>query len=148
MIDPLVVWAAGFFDGEGCVLLARMRPRTPQSAVSLRLGIAVAQKVREPLDTLAQRWGGTVRLSHESRTNRHADAYDWRLHGAAAVVFLRDVRPYLRVKHRQADVGIAYGMTIGEGRRVGKRGVPAGLAAMRERLFIELRALNRRGRAV
>jgi hypothetical protein len=145
--DPFIAWAAGFFDGEGCVLLARMRPSGASNVGTLRLGIAVGQKVRDPLDALAERWGGTVRQLAEPRTDRHADKFDWRLYGTAAVAFLRDVRPYLRVKHRQADIGIAYGATIGRKGVTWRYGLPPEIVVARERMLVELRLLNRRGRA-
>lgn len=136
-----VAWTAGFFDGEGCVMIQGL------SSGSLRLGVALGQKVREPLDAVAARWGGTVRVSRESRSNRHATMYDWRLHGRHAVVFLEEVRPFLLVKAAQADVAIAYGATLCRTRNdYGVKGMPAEIVARRLELQAEIRHLNRRGR--
>lgn len=103
---------------------------------NLRLSVSLSQKVAE---------GGTVRMYREARTNRHADMYDWRIHGRAALAFLQDVRPYLVVKARHADVGIAYGATLGLVYR-GPRPMDPGVCDHRIALFDELRALNRKGR--
>jgi hypothetical protein len=135
VLDPIVPWAAGFFDGEGCVLVVQL------STGSLRVGIDVTQIDRRPLDALAERWGGRVGSFDRKRVGTRV-AHKWRLHGREAQAFLADVLPFLRVKRAVALLALSFPMPAYT--RGGDRLRPE-ITAERERIRIEVRALNRRG---
>lgn len=131
-MDEQAAWAAGFFDGEGCVLVVKL------ATGSLRLGVDVSQIDPRPLIELQARWGGTLTSFDRKRKGTRA-AHRWRCHGELAQAFLRDVRPYLRVKAEVADLGLRY--------PIGSRGTKVSLADGIERAAIReaVRILNRRG---
>lgn len=112
--DLFTAYAAGFFDGEGSVILHR------SSRVSLRgqdnhsryhLRITVTNTHLGALQLLKERWGGGI---HNSRTSTHRVAgttrivYWWSVNSRQAATFLRDVLPFLVVKQEQARVGIYF----------------------------------------
>lgn len=131
MEPTFVAWAAGFFDGEGCVLIVRLATGTH------RIGVDVAQVDRRPLDALAARWGGAVDLYGAGRPG-HRPAHHWRLSGAAALAFLAEIRPYLIVKAAVADLALTYPL--------GGRGVRVtpDVHVIREEIFRRIRAHNDR----
>lgn len=89
-------YAAGFFDGEGCVHIAR----------NVRV-ILAGCFCPGLLDQFAQRWGGTVRRASWSNRSRRPGVR-WEITGTAAVSFLRDVADHLIEKREQALAAIEY----------------------------------------
>lgn len=126
----VVAWAAGFFDGEGNV----------RYDTEGNLHVGAAQTTHRPLFELQRAFGGTVR-DRPSPVAGHRHQWFWRLSGRNAVEFLRMVRPYLRVKDRQADLAIA---ALARPHRRGRSLTDAERAERRE-VHIEMKALNQRG---
>ena len=94
--EQLVAWAAGFFDGEGSVIIT-LRYRKRDAAYQR---IAVTQKVKEPLLRLQMLFGGPIRK--EKRISpRHADMFVWYARNYVAIAALDEIAPYLIVKHGQ-----------------------------------------------
>lgn len=92
-------WAAGFFDGEGSILIMNPSPKT-----GFRLRISCAQKIhRRPIDKLQSIWGGIIR--EDSRK-----IFTWKASGRQAMEFLQDILPYLNltVKNEQAAIAIEF----------------------------------------
>lgn len=130
--DPTVIaWAAGFFDGEGCVSVGR----------DGHLAVTASQVVPDPLFALSDAFGGTIRGAKAVEPNRQ-DQWQWRTNGEGARRFLVAVRPYLRVKGRQADLAFEL-MALPRARGLS---ITPAVAVERERIFQAVRALNRRGR--
>lgn len=98
----LVAWAAGFFDGEGCVYGYESRAGAHGR---FQFGIRVAQTTPEPIEELQRTWGGTVRVA-TPRNTRHQTQWWWSIQGRDAAAFLEDVLPHLRVKFRAAQAAI------------------------------------------
>jgi hypothetical protein len=92
-----VIWAAGFFDGEGCVSIVR-RPK--RDKVYHWLDISAYQNHRAPLEELQCLFGGSVRPE--------AGGWKWRACGPTAGDALREMLPYLRVKHTQAEIAVPF----------------------------------------
>src|SRR5262245_7393469 len=98
-----VIWAAGFFDGEGHISLS------PASNGSYNVAIVVGQKSLKPLLMLQKRWGG--------RITPNGTVFNWQINRKELVkAFLDDVRPYLYLKDTQADVMYEYLRLTGHGR--------------------------------
>lgn len=100
-----LAWAAGFFDGEGCIIGVRTSsPRGPQYVLTVTVG----QVDRRPLDYLAELFGGGVRLQ-KSATETTQQLHVWSVSDGYARNFLKSVRPYLRVKGERADLALRSG---------------------------------------
>lgn len=95
----VVLYAAGFFDGEGCVI-AQSRDH-PNGRL---IRCSTAQNDRRPLDYLASFFGGNVVLVH----NKYNGSHNWVVNGVAARDFLQAIYPYTIVK--RADIKSAFEM--------------------------------------
>ena len=109
-------YAAGFFDGEGSVILEYHTSARQKSW--WRVTATVGQNDRRPLDLLADRWGGVV----SERSLPHGLFYEWRIHTRQAAQFLRDIRPWLIVKAEQTDILLEFQSKIGKS--PGVKGLP------------------------
>lgn len=96
-----ICYAAGFFDGEGSVLIQK-----PGRTCSYRLRVSASQTTVEPIEWLRQRWGGSVRI-RKAKENRKT-VWEWAITTQLALKFLTDVRPFLLVKREQADIAIEF----------------------------------------
>jgi intein-encoded DNA endonuclease-like protein len=94
-------YAAGFFDGEGSVLLD-VRDETSYS-----LRAKVSNTNFEILELLATKYGGSI-SSHGSRKLRHKLAKAWRVSDKKAVAFLLKIQPFLVVKKEAVRVALQY----------------------------------------
>lgn len=99
MID--IKYAAGFFDGEGCV---GIYPREGRHNTHHRLRTSVAQKNPAILYRLEERWGGY--LTGGQGTSQVC--YRWNLGPRGSEIFLREIEPYLTQKRAQAKLALAF----------------------------------------
>jgi hypothetical protein len=141
MIAPTAqdcAWAAGFFEGEGSVMIVARPPARVLAALITDL----SQVDREPLQWLRDRWSGTI----PPGLRQHAGGrpfFRWRLRGPRAAKFLCDVRPVIvrPLVQRRIDLALAFQAqkTITWENRTPEY-------AARQRQFIAaMRALNGRG---
>lgn len=104
MISPQ--YAAGFFDGEGCVSIT-VRGKWRQ--VSLRVTIVNTEAAI--LSAFHVQWGGSIprpRTSLTAETRGWKPFRQWVLNGHAAMAFLSEIRPYLRLKCGQVDLAFEF----------------------------------------
>lgn len=137
-------YAAGFFDGEGSVMIMA---GSTKWKTQLRLIVSVAQVHLEPLEWLRDRFGGTLRQRWVHKTNRRIP-YEWTACGAEAASFLEAIRPYLVLKAPHAELAAQFRATVQP--RKGGVVVPLSPAIIEQRASLRLRmkALNRRGTQV
>ncbi len=120
-----VAWAAGFFDGEGCVYGGEGLQKGGYRRFTF--SVTVSQTRPEPLEALRRAWGGAIHTS-APRNPRHQPQWHWGIRGAAAGRFLSDILPYLRVKEDVARAAIPclanvhkHGMRFTEAELLGRR---------------------------
>lgn len=125
MID--LVYAAGYFDGEGCITVMRAPvrrvssrraddySRPPQECVSSYpvLRVKVSSCDYESLCVFPPLFGGKVRnvSKHYKGRNGH-QMYSWAVQSQRALDCLQKMLPYLRAKKPQAAV-VLDGWTVG-----------------------------------
>lgn len=100
--EQQVIWAAGFFDGEGCVCIIK-----PYSHTTHTLRLQVAQTKIEPLLRLRELWGGNIQAIKRQQLT-HANAYLWVAASRLAERPLKEMLPYLLVKREQAQLGLEF----------------------------------------
>ena len=106
-----LAYAAGLFDGEGCVQFTRCR-----SWIHPR--ILVVNTHRGVLEDLQHQFGGDIN-SLRHRRPRWKSSWMWRLNGGAAVRFLDRINPWLVIKARHAHTVFAWNaIRVGSGHRV------------------------------
>ncbi len=133
-------YAAGIIDGEGCVSLSRRKKYLTPT-------VQVKNTRFDLLQWMKTRWGGSIYINHESRTNRKPCGV-WSVAGQKAINVLRDVQLYLIVKAEQAKVVLALPRWYTSERdalgRIKGTLTPERLQE-NERLVADIRRLNRRG---
>lgn len=92
------VYAAGFFDGEGYVAVAKTRAKTMVTGYAHSIRVTVGQKNQDPLYWLRERWGGTIYYYPQ-----HKSAAEWMIFSEVARRFLTDIQPFLIVKKAQVN---------------------------------------------
>lgn len=104
-LDPArAVWAAGFFDGEGCVGFGRVKSGSDFLVVS----VPQRAPVREPLNVFKDLFGGTIYEYHVKTNVAEADMLRWQVTGFHAGGVLGSLLPYLVVKREQAELAIQW----------------------------------------
>lgn len=110
--DTDLAWAAGLFDGEGCVN-AHWSPPSQEGSFgrSVALDVQVVMTDERPIQRLAALFGGRVRTYKASSSDGRPlrMRFAWYRHGRHAVAFLVAVLPYLIVKREVAEIGIELG---------------------------------------
>ena len=131
-----LAYAAGIIDGEGCVTLKLYPYRTYPALAAL---VRVAMCDLAPLRKLKSLFGGSINMIPEKPPRRKQWA--WTIQTLQARKCLSSLRPWLIVKHKQAD--IILGLTwLKSG---GAHGRSYGLAKEREIALRLIRKYNKRG---
>lgn len=97
------IWFAGFFDGEGCVHIRNPIPSQPGWVLTMSLANSGIDALRYAHSVMG---GG---LTDRPRQKAHyRDQMRWSTSCDDALAVLLAIRPFLRVKHLQADLGIEF----------------------------------------
>lgn len=95
------IWAAGFFDGEGCVNMTRATKSGHVKAQAI-----ISNCELSVLEWYRLHWGGAIYASRPG--TQRQPAFQWQLSEARMTPFLEDVRPFLKIKTPQTDNCLAY----------------------------------------
>jgi hypothetical protein len=156
--EILLAWQAGFFDGEGCVeLRAHRYNKTATSAVttgqgrfgpktvrgsSYTIGSCITQKEREPLVSFRDEYGG---LLYDYQV-KGITYWRWVITTDSAVRFLEAILPYCILKAPRIRLAVEFHKKMKVwNAEYGRRGYPDFVLEERERYFLEMKALNKRG---
>lgn len=102
MTSADLAWAAGFFDGEGCVHISRLTH--PRYGSRHALKISVAQKRHKLLRAFQQILGIEGSIEDYEKGNCAHLIYG----GMKAAAVLELLLPYLRGKKEQAEIAIGF----------------------------------------
>ena len=120
-----IAWAAGFFDGEGCISAktAYLKSRKSRGRILIaNLSVSVVQREIEPLLEFQKMLGGVLRL------NRNKTGFPiWVLefYGEKAMLMLEVIQPHLIVKWAQADLALTMKDTFHQGIRLTQKEIQA-----------------------
>ena len=104
VIGVEAAYAAGLFDGEGCVHIA---PYVKRGRDYHRLYVILTNTYLPVLKWAQSRWGGYLQQV-EATTLRHRVAFHLRFTEGYAEPFLKCILPYLIIKKAQAQIGLAF----------------------------------------
>lgn len=125
-----LIWAAGFFDGEGYIRVAKA---SPGRAVG-HLKVNITQVIREPLELFRELFGGGIYTAPRGSASRqHADR--WEAVSATAARALEAMLPYLVVKREHAEIALAYQALVIPRRRPVPEDVLQAREVQRQRLI-------------
>lgn len=105
LADLEASYVAGFFDGEGSISILCNSPKSGKPP-SHTLHVRIVNTNPVVIDWLKQKTLGTVAL--RQRTNGHRNIAELILCGKKAEQFLIAIEPFLRIKHEQAKIAIAF----------------------------------------
>ena len=101
-------YAAGLFDGEGCVRIAKSQAKKKAKSPQYSLIVKVTQKDGRVMDWLKGNWGGTVLIMHKTNNQDENFRYDWFLNHNNAAKFLKDILPFLKIKKEQTQLALRF----------------------------------------
>ena len=139
MTEIELAYLAGFFDGEGSVVLY---PERRAKRGSWKMIIEVRNVDKLSIELFHVAFGGSVKPILSENPN-WKDYWAWTCEARLAETALRAMLPYLRLKRERVLVALEYRSTVRQGR-------PYYTDAERQnqtRLALLLRKLNKRGRA-
>jgi len=125
-------YAAGFFDGEGCVMVMKSQGHLPRPNYSLK--VAITNTDLEVLREFQQKWGGYV-YQMQSKTKSR---WQWQIARPGIVRFLEAVYPYLYSKKEQVEIALSYNEIVPKSNR-GRGSLSDEQLAMREGFYLALR---------
>lgn len=108
---PDLAYAAGIIDGEGCITIAKSPVYRNRRQLNPQYQLRVAVVMTDPsaCKWLHEKWPGGFSCLHPERYNSRArKTYAWNLTANKAASFLGAIRPFLKIKHRQAMVAIQF----------------------------------------
>lgn len=101
------LYAAGFFDGEGSVVIVRHHDH--RKRYRYRLAIIVNNTVLLPLEWLCDRWGGKVYKFRPPGIGFRSQSWQWQINTKdRQAAFLEDLRPYMKIKGPATDNALAF----------------------------------------
>jgi hypothetical protein len=132
-------WMAGFFDGEGSIIIERRNPRPSQGNPSPRyiLRACATNTVYSALEPFKMYFGGQL-IKTKLGTNR--PLYLWVSSSRLAMKFLETMLPYFRIKQKQAELGIFFQKKLRH--QGGNAPLPQIYLAERERIRQAIQELN------
>jgi hypothetical protein len=109
-----LAYAAGFFDGEGCVSISFSHPnvRNRRTTPIYTLVVKVSNTNKAILEWLQSAFEGSI-VEHHSRKEKRVGtiwntAWAWKANGNIATKFLELILPYLKIKQRSATLAIEF----------------------------------------
>ena len=98
-------YVAGFLDGEGSVSL-NITGKKPSNRQQVSFPVKCSNTDEKIIRDLREQYGGSVSAGRP--LPKHQPFWVWTIQGAAAAALLREIRPFMRIKHRQADLALEY----------------------------------------
>ena len=95
--DTDLAYIAGYFDGEGCVLING----------TSTIQITIVNTYKPTLEWLKSLFNGSVSERYIQK-EVHRVSYSWQLSGNNACIFLETLLPFLREKKKQAELAILF----------------------------------------
>lgn len=147
MDDITLAYLAGFVDGEGSIAIGISRQRTSKGGKLKRrwyLRFSVHQLDPRPLRMLLGRFGGSLRQHGYKKMPEKRRLYEWVASSDMAYRAIKELRPYLVVKDQEADLAIRFQETLVTRNLPRRAPLSEEEQAMRESLYLGLRALKKR----
>ena len=142
--ENMVAYAAGLFDGEGCILITHYKFLRGRNCCRWRMSAFITNTNPRPLILCKQLFGGSVFSKIKSAPEKnHRAQWKWEVHSRAGFNFLKKILKYSIIKKDEIIKALEFGSTIHE-KRGGKRQLSNEDTAHRHAIKKELSDLKRR----
>jgi len=98
-------YIAGFFDGEGSVIVRMAHHKNGK--LSYELNISIGQNTLDVLKFIQSKFGGRIANPNYGHI-KQKHCPDLRMESIRASIFLETILPYLRIKNKQAELAIMF----------------------------------------
>ena len=142
-----LIYMAGFFDGEGCVVISKVNLKNPNyKSPRYVLEVSAYNCDKPVMDWITTTFGGSSRLRVRPREKWYwKTSYGWKITSNKAVPFLEAILPHLKVKNRQAELGIRFQKEIMQSQRGQRNKLTTEELEDREKLHRLMVKINNRG---
>lgn len=140
------IWAAGFFDGEGHASIVKNKKGKVRKNNSYVLEAGVANTEVSLVEPFLQEFGGHIGVDTHDRWKT---CFKWKASARKAAKFLSFVEPYVRDPRRREIIALALRFQAHQHHKFPGQTGEASLEyrAEQERFWLQMRELNRRGKA-
>ena len=146
VMDTEYAWAAGFIDGEGTITIKRYKSQYTVKKIHYQPYVSASQANHvghyKAIKRMQKLFGGSLCI-YKAKPPK-LEYLSWSVVSRDAVACLKKIRPYLQIKNRHADILLSYYEKAGK-KAKGYRLTDNELAE-REKLWIELRSINQKGK--
>lgn len=143
--DDFLAYAAGVIDGEGWIGVIHHHTTKYPSAFLPSVQVEMSMKALPVLNALYSNFGGQVKVNR-AKSGSQSSTAAWRVHGEPTGCVLRRIRPWLRLKRRQADLVIEATQDRSlEKNAAGRRVWTSARVEMWRRVTQQIRELNAKG---
>lgn len=140
MNKEIIIYLAGFTDGEGMIAVSK-RGRTDRFSPSYEGRLFVGNTSEAAMSLYVKTFGGGITPS-KKQTKGGKTYYNWWIYGVPMVKALEAMLPFLQVKKQEAKLVIALQKRIREhSKKIGERVNPQELEA-REELYQQIKKLT------
>jgi len=137
-------WAAGLFDGEGCIYVARQTFKDGRRRPNYRLSLNICQTHLQTLEEFEWAVGLQGNLaSPKPQQKQNRVCYSLNYHGLAAIIVLHRLRQYLRRKGSQCQLAMDFQTQCEIHTHFGPKGCPEELWEMREWYFARMQSIKK-----
>lgn len=138
-----LAWAAGFFDGEGCISIVRQRYKDPKRQSTYRLKICVSQTNKRSLEEFEWIVGLRGRIvEQKAKGKARRSCYHLIYESLASAVVLRRLQPYLRRKREQCEIALDFQMQCDIHTHFGPKGCPKRIWELRRAYFDRMQTIK------
>lgn len=137
--NTVKAYTAGLIDGEGSI---QINPSAGNNNKKFwGLTVQVSSCSLETLQEMQQIWSiGKVTSWTPNKGTAKQQSHNWRIYSEQCEYLLRMVLPYLRIKHKNAEIALEFRKVCGFQRG----GITPEIREQRLKLALELRELNRK----
>jgi len=138
-------YMAGILDGEGSIIIAKIKPAIRRRTINpqYKLIVAASNTCLSLLEWIQENFGGEIRLRPCSSLGTKP-VWQWRILHQRAADFLQQVLPYLKIKDKQAEEAIKFQEFKRQTKRgYGRKTKPASVVAILEQAREVISEMNR-----
>ena len=110
-----VCWAAGFFDGEGYIVIQK---RSHKKYIGHYLRIGINHVAIEPLLEMQRLFGGSIEKQNpEKVVGNRKPRHRWTLSTSSAAETLKQLLPYMKNKNKVTGLALDFQKTIQDNKK-------------------------------
>jgi hypothetical protein len=144
LMSEELAYVAGLIDGEGYIGIMALRMARVKRGIYHTPVVKLVVTDIATIDFLMGRFGGYRSVRNFPNNPYYQTAYGWEVKNCQPVIaFLKEVRPWLRIKAQQADVVLEF--CEGRTQRFGRNGISDAEYDRRAESYRQIRQLNHRG---